>query len=55
MSADDASETLIDIARNGLYVCSVMSEEVEKMKAREASDTSNSLLPPTLNGEMWPR
>jgi type VII secretion ATPase EccA len=40
---DDASETLIDIAGNGRYVRNAMSEAVEKMKARVASDASIDL------------
>ena len=43
------SETLIDIAGNGRYVRNVMSEAVEKMKARVASDTSIDLATADLN------
>lgn len=46
---DDASEALIDIAGNGRYVRNVMSEAVEKMKARFASDVSIDLATADLN------
>ncbi|HEX7825463.1 MAG TPA: AAA family ATPase [Mycobacterium sp.] len=46
---EDPSETLVDIAGNGRYVRNVMSEAVEKMKARVASDTSIDLATADLN------
>lgn len=39
----DPSETLVDIAGNGRYVRNVLSEAVDKMKARVASDSSIDL------------
>lgn len=39
----DPAETLVDIAGNGRYVRNVMSEAVEKMKARIVSDPSIDL------------
>ena len=42
-NTDDPAETLIDIAGNGRYVRNVLSEAVEKMKARVASDASIDL------------
>lgn len=42
-SADDGTETLIDIAGNGRYVRNVLGDAVAKMKARLASDTSIDL------------
>ena len=41
---------LVDIAGNGRYVRNVMSEAVEKMKARVASDTSIDLATADLDG-----
>ena len=46
---DDPNETLIDIAGNGRYVRNVISEAVEKMKARVASDVSIDLATADLN------
>ncbi|MCH9729764.1 MAG: AAA family ATPase [Actinomycetia bacterium] len=46
---EDTAETLIDIAGNGRYVRNVMSEAVEKMKARVAEDTSIDLATADLN------
>jgi len=46
---EDPSESLIDIAGNGRYVRNVISEAVEKMKARVASDTSIDLATADLN------
>jgi hypothetical protein len=40
---ENPAETLIDIAGNGRYVRNVMSEAVEKMKARVVSDPSIDL------------
>ncbi len=40
---EDGSESLVDIAGNGRYVRNVISEAVEKMKARVASDASIDL------------
>lgn len=46
---EDASESLVDIAGNGRYVRNVVSEAVEKMKARVASDASIDLATADLN------
>jgi hypothetical protein len=46
---EDPNESLIDIAGNGRYVRNVISEAVEKMKARVASDTSIDLATADLN------
>jgi hypothetical protein len=46
---EDPSESLIGIAGNGRYVRNVMSEAVEKMKARVASDVSIDLATADLN------
>jgi hypothetical protein len=40
---ENPAETLVDIAGNGRYVRNVMSEAVEKMKARIVSDPSIDL------------
>ena len=47
---EDPAEMLVDIAGNGRYVRNVMSEAVEKMKARVASDTSIDLATADLDG-----
>ena len=47
---EDPTETLADIAGNGRYVRNVMSEAVETMKARVASDTSIDLATADLDG-----
>ena len=46
---EDPAETLVDIAGNGRYVRNVVSEAVEKMKARVVSDASIDLATADLN------
>ncbi|MEN4466802.1 AAA family ATPase [Mycolicibacterium conceptionense] len=46
---EDPAETLIDTAGNGRFVRNVLSEAVQRMKARYASDTSIDLATADLN------
>jgi type VII secretion ATPase EccA len=46
---EDPAETLVDIAGNGRYVRNVVSEAVEKMKARVVSDAAIDLATADLN------